>query len=243
MIERLASEPLMFPPGTCWSYGISTDVVGYLVEVLSGKPFDVYLRTNVFEPLGMEHTGFSVAPDDADRLAALYARTADGLEPVDDPATSPLLQPATYFSGAGGLVSTMGDYLRFAQMLLGNGSLGGTRVIGPRTLAHMLANHLPGNRTLSEHGGIPLGMSPGELNMDASGFGLGFSVRVHAGPGEVGSIGEYGWWGAFGTVFWVDPAEELSVIFLTQRQFGGTDGLLWGPVTPPIRPLVYGALT
>jgi CubicO group peptidase (beta-lactamase class C family) len=242
MIERLAGEPLMFAPGTRWSYGISTDVVGYLVEVLSGQTFDAYLRDHIFDPLGMPDTGFDVDPRAADRLAAVYAKTTGGLDLVDDPAESRLLEPATYFSGAGGLVSTVPDYLRFVRMLLGDGALDGERVIGRKTLRFMLENHLPAGRTLAEHGGMPPGTSPGELNMDANGFGLGFSVRVEAAPGAVGSLGEYGWWGAFGTIFWVDPREDLAVIFMTQRQLGLIGGGIWGPVTPPIRPLVYGAL-
>lgn len=241
-VEDLAGKPLQFAPGTRWSYGVSTDIVGHLVEVLSGSPFDAYLREQVFEPLGMRDTGFEVGRHDADRLAANYAMAEDGLELIDDPATSPLLEPATYFSGAGGLVSTMPDYVRFARMLLGRGELDGARVLGSRTLAFMLENHLPGGRTLAEHGGIPEGFGPAELNMEANGFGLGFSVRIRATPGEVGSIGEYGWWGAFGTVFWVDPVEELAVIVMTQRRFALAGGGLWGPVVAPIRPMVYAAL-
>ncbi len=242
MIERLAGEPLMFAPGTRWSYGISTDVVGYLVEVLSGKSFDVYLRDHIFDPLGMRDTGFSVAPQHADRLAASYEMGEHGLELVDDPERSPFLEPATYFSGAGGLASTMPDYVRFVRMLLAGGTLEGQRVIGRKSLQFMVQNHLPENRTLGEHGGIPAGLGPGELNMDANGFGLGFSVRIRAAAGEIGSLGEHGWYGAMGTLFWVDPAEALAVIFMSQRRFTLLGGALWGPVTPPIRPIVYAAL-
>ena len=115
-------------------------------------------------------------------------------------------------------------------------------MIGRTTLAYMLENHLPDNRTLGEHGGIPAGMGPVELNMDTNGFGLGFSVRIKATPGDIGSLGEHGWYGAMGTIFWVDPANELTVIFMSQRMFSLVGGALWGPVTPPLRPIVYSAL-
>ncbi len=242
MIERLAGEPLMFAPGTRWSYGISTDVVGYLVEVLSGKSFELYLRDHIFEPLGMHDTGFSLPRENAERLAASYAMGDKGLELLDDPEQSPLLEPATYFSGAGGLVSTMDDYQRFAQMLLGRGTIDGVRVIGRQTLHYMLENHLPENRTLGEQGGIPAGLGPGELNMDTNGFGLGFSVRIKATPGDIGSLGEHGWYGAMGTIFWVDPANDLAVIFMSQRMFSLLSAGLWGPVTAPLRQIVYSAL-
>ena len=242
MIERLAGETLLFAPGTRWSYGVSTDVVGYLVEVLSGKSFDVYLHDQIFEPLGMRDTGFSVAPEQADRLAASYGIGEGGLELLDDPDRSPLLEPATYFSGAGGLVSSIDDYLQFAQMLLGGGTLDGVRVIGRKTLAYMLENHLPDNRTFGEHGGIPVGFGPAELNMESNGFGLGFSVRIKATPGDIGSLGEHGWYGAMGTIFWVDPAEDLTAIFMSQRMFSMLGGALWGPVMLPLRPIVYSAL-
>jgi CubicO group peptidase (beta-lactamase class C family) len=214
MIEKLAELPLEFSPGTAWNYSVSTDVLGYLVEMISGKRFDEYLAQTIFEPLGMHDTGFTVPPDKLDRFAANYMRRPDKtLRLEDDPADSLYGRPRSFLSGGGGLVSTASDYLRFCRMCLGGGELDGARIVGRKTLELMTQNHLPGGRDLAE---TALGMFA-ETTYEGVGFGLGFSVTLDPVRAQrMGSAGEYAWGGAASTVFWIDPAEELIVIFMTQ---------------------------
>jgi len=213
-MEVLGRMPLVSHPGTRFHYGMSTDVVGRLVEVLSGQSFDDYLREQVFEPLGMVDTGFFVPEDQIHRFISNYFRTPD--EPlfrVDTPDAGRHSKPPQFLSGAGGLVSTLDDYLRFARMLLGGGELDGHRVIGRRTLEYMALNHLPGGQTLNDIGQDTFS----EVSLDGMGFGLGVAVVLD--PAELGamaSVGEYGWGGAASTVFWIDPVEDVAVVFLTQ---------------------------
>ncbi len=214
MVQKVAELPLEFSPGTRWNYSISTDVCGYLVEVISGMSFDEYLKKYIFEPLGMVDTGFHVPPDKVDRFAANYGRDASKkLQLTDDPATSAYLSPPTFFSGGGGLVSTIADYYRFCQMLLNGGELDSVRVLGPRTIEYMTMNHLPGNQDLTD-----LSISAfSETANEGVGFGLGFAVLIDLVKSQqVGSLGEYYWGGAASTIFWIAPAEDLIVIFLTQ---------------------------
>jgi len=233
--ELLADQPLKFQPGTRWNYGLSTDICARLVEIISGRRFDDYLAAEIFEPLGMTDTGFVVPDASAERFAACY-RYEQGHAPVlmDDPATSAYRRPHAYLSGAGGLVSTSGDYLRFCQMLLGKGELDGHRVIGRKTLELMAVNHLPGGTDL-EHlatGGF------GEAGFTGVGFGLGFAVgQGPAATGMAGSAGEYYWGGAASTAFWIDPVEDLAVIFMTQLMPSATY-----PFRAQLRALVYQAL-
>jgi CubicO group peptidase (beta-lactamase class C family) len=234
-VTLLADLPLKFHPGTRFNYGLSTDICGRLVEVLSGQPFDEYLDDHVFGPLGMVDTGFSVPGPAAGRLAACYLY-APGSEPtlLDDPTTSSYLRRRSYLSGAGGLVSTSGDYLRFCQMLLGEGQLDGERIIGRKTLELMTANHLPGGRDLAAFttGGF------GESGFEGVGFGLGFAVGLGpAATATVGSYGEYYWGGAASTAFWVDPVEDVAVVFMTQL----VPSTLY-PFRSQLRALVYQAL-
>lgn len=221
MCSYLADRPLRFHPGTRWLYSVSTDVCARLVEVMSGRRFDDYLRTEIFEPLGMEDTGFSVPDDKIDRLAANYARTADKrLVLVEDPETSGYRKERSFLSGGGGLVSTTADYLRFAQMLCNGGELDGARVLGPRTVRFMTLNHLPGGGQLRQFA-VP--GAYGEVGFDGMGFGL--TMAVSLGPaqtGVVGSPGEFMWGGAASTIFWVDPVESLVVVFMTQLMPSGT---------------------
>ncbi|MDJ0869169.1 MAG: serine hydrolase domain-containing protein [Myxococcota bacterium] len=214
MAQALSTLPLEFQPGTAWNYSVSTDIVGHLVELISGEPLDEFLRRHVFEPLGMVDTGFHVPDDKLDRFAACYERgPGKTLRLQDDPETSAYRQPPKLLSGGGGLVSTAADYLRFCRMLLGDGELDGTRLLGPKTLELMTANHLPGGCDLTE---VARGAFA-ETTYDGVGFGLGFSVSLDpAVAGVSGSIGEFAWGGAASTVFWVDPSEELIVLFLTQ---------------------------
>ncbi len=214
MIDTLANVPLEFSPGTRWNYSVASDVLGYLVEVMSGEPYDQYLRTRIFEPLGMKDTGFSVAEDAVGRFAANYSRGADKkLRVEDDPRNSIYLKPRTFFSGGGGLVSTAHDYLRFCRMLVNGGELDGVRILGRKTIELMTRNHLPNDEDLTRWA---LG-SFSETANEGYGFGLGFSINL--GPARtatIGSAGEYAWGGAASTIFWVDPAEQLVVILMTQ---------------------------
>ena len=220
MIDRLAEMPLKFSPGDNWNYGVSTDVCGYLVETISGQRFDEYLQEHIFNPLGMEDTGFDVPPEKIDRFAANYERGPDRkLRLLDDPATSNYARPQTFFSGGGGLVSTAHDYHRFCQMLLNGGELDGARLLGPKTIELMTMNHLPDGQDLSERA---LGTFSETAN-DGVGFGLGFAMIVDIPRTQnVGSLGEYYWGGAASTIFWIDPVEDMIVIFLTQFMPSGT---------------------
>jgi CubicO group peptidase (beta-lactamase class C family) len=231
----LADYPLKFQPGTKWNYGLSTDVCARLVEILSGEPFDRYLQANIFEPLGMVDSGFSVPEASAGRLAALYRYHRGGPPTLmEDPESSPYLRTRSYLSGAGGLVSTTDDYLRFCRMLLNGGELDGHRVIGRKTLELMTTNHLPDDGDLGDvaTGGF------GEAEFTGVGFGLGFAIGK--GPGATataGSPGEYYWGGAASTAFWVDPVEDLTVVFMTQLLPSVSY-----PIRPQLRALVYQAL-
>ena len=214
MIDGLAKIPLEFSPGTAWNYSVATDVLGYLVEVISGQPYDQFLQENIFGPLGMNDTGFQVPDSKAERFAACYARSrSKRLILQDDPETSPYRKEVTFFSGGGGLVSTASDYLRFCQMLLRGGELDGARILGPRTISYMSRNHLPGGKDLTQ-------MSQGafsETRYEGTGFGLGFSVTMDPAAAQVISTGgEFAWGGAASTAFWIDPTEEMIVIFMTQ---------------------------
>lgn len=215
MIEALATLPLEFSPGARWNYSVSTDVLAYLVEVISGMPYDEYLRTKIFEPLGMTDTGFHVPAEKIDRLAANYSRRPDkSLKLEDDGGEASIYaKPPTFFSGGGGLVSTAADYLRFCRMLQRGGELDGARIIGRKTLELMTKNHLPGGVDLTD---IAFG-NFAETTYEGVGFGLGFSVLLDQAKAQiVGSPGEFAWGGAASTAFWIDPSEELIVIFLTQ---------------------------
>ena len=212
-VEKLAEVPLRFDPGSRWMYSYSTDVCGYLVEAISGKSFDEYLREVIFEPLGMKDTAFFVPPEKHDRLAAGYRRAANkSLKLMDDPETSRYHEKPSFFSGGGGLVSTTADYARFCEMLRRGGELNGARILGPRTLRMMTQNHLTGGKSLAE---MAIGMYS-ETAYDAIGFGLGFAMTLDAvGAGSI-AAGDYYWGGAASTIFWVDPVEDLYVIFMTQ---------------------------
>jgi CubicO group peptidase (beta-lactamase class C family) len=235
MVATLAELPLEFSPGTRWNYSVSTDVVGHLIEVISGQRLDAYLREHVFEPLGMRDTGFVIAPEQGSRFAANYERQADGqLGLIDDPAQSQYRQ-CTFFSGGGGLVSTAGDYYRFTSMLRNRGELDGMRLLGRKTVELMTTNHLPGGQdltTLAEAGMFT------ETAYAGVGFGLGFSVmqsppRAHI----LGTPGEFAWGGAASTAFWIDPAEDLIVIFMTQLMPSSSY-----PLRRELRVLTYAAL-
>ena len=214
MVGKLARLPLLFSPGSRWNYSVSTDVLGYLVEVVSGQRFDEYLSEHILGPLGMRETGFHVPEGGRARFAANYRKRLDRTVALeDDPETSHYLEAPTFFSGGGGLVSTASDYHRFCQMLLGGGALDGVRIVSRKTLELMVQNYLPGGQDLAQ---VATG-SFSETANDGIGFGLGFAVTQDLGRRRGhGSIGEHYWGGAASTAFWVDPSEELAVVFLTQ---------------------------
>jgi len=212
-VEKLASVPLRYEPGQRWMYSLSTDVCGYLVETISGQPFDEYLQTNIFQPLGMTDTSFSVDKSNIPRFAANYLRNPDKtLKLVDDPENSTYLEKPSFFSGGGGLTSTMADYSRFCEMLRRCGTHHGHRILGSRTLELMTRNHLLDGKDLTQ---VALGTFS-ETAYEGVGFGLGFAMTLD--EVEAGTIGhsDYYWGGAASTIFWVDPVEDLFVIFMTQ---------------------------
>ncbi len=233
VVERAAALPLLAQPGSAWNYSIATDVIGHLVAVLSGQPFEQFLHERVIAPLGMVDTAFHVTPDRMPRFAANYARGDDGRATLlDDPITSRFTQPRAIASGGGGLVSTVGDYMRFCHMLLGRGALDGTRLLGRKTVGLMTTNHLGGDMA-----------SMGQARFSESsyagiGFGLGFSIMLDPAAAQiVGTPGEYAWGGAASTAFWIDPAEEMAVILLTQLTPSSTY-----PIRKELRVLTYSAL-
>ena len=221
MIDNLADKPLVFHPGTRWLYGLSTDVCGRLVEIISGQRFDDYLRSTIFDPLQMHDTAFHVPDSEIDRFAASYGRRKDKtLKLLDNPEKSAYREPPNFLSGGGGLVSTTEDYLRFCRMLLHGGELDGVRVLGRKTIELMSMNHLPGGGELREFA-LPGGY--GETGFDGVGFGL--TMAVGLGPvatQSVGSANDYYWGGAASTIFWIDPAEDLVAIFMTQLMPSGS---------------------
>jgi CubicO group peptidase (beta-lactamase class C family) len=236
MIDDLAKIPLEFSPGEAWNYSVSTDVIGYLVGKISGMPFEQFLKARIFNPLGMTDTDFFVPSEKAHRLAACYAANGKGgMKLQEDPAESPFLAPPSLISGGGGLCSTSADYLTFCRALLGGGELGGVRLIGPKTLALMTTNHLPGGRDLTEMSRSLFS----EATYAGVGFGLGFSVTMNPSQTLIpGSRGEYAWGGAASTSFWVDPAEQLITIFMTQLLPSSSY-----PVRRELRTMVYAAIT
>ncbi len=243
MIEKLATLPLEFSPGDAWNYSVSTDVLGYIVGKVSGVPFEVFLKERIFDPLGMVDTAFYVPQEKVSRFCACYAIGALGSKVVsgrgptlqDDPRTSPYLKPPSFISGGGGLVSTAADYMRFARMLLQGGELDGVRLLGPKTLALMTANHLPGGLDLPR---LSRSMFS-EASYEGVGFGLGFATTMTPAATLIpGSVGDFFWGGAASTFFWVDPREDLIVLFLTQLLPSSAH-----PVRRQLRTMVYSAIT
>jgi CubicO group peptidase (beta-lactamase class C family) len=233
--DAWAGLPLLFEPGHGWNYSVASDVLGRVVEVVSGQPLDRFFAERIFGPLGMADTGFWVEEAAAGKLAALYGADPGGGRPVRNDRLGGLaLRRPDCLSGGGGLVSTAADYHRFTRMLLGRGELDGVRVLGSRTLAYMARNHLPGGADL-ESFGRPLFA---ETTFDGVGYGLGFAVLLDPVANKVlSSAGELAWGGAASTFFWVDPAEQLSAIFLTQLMPSSAY-----PLRSQLRQLVYQAL-
>ena len=235
MCRRWGSLPLLFEPGTGWNYSVATDVLGRVVEVVTGQRLDEVFAEQVFAPLGMKETRWWVDAEDAGRLAALYAPhpTTGQAVRYDDLGNHAFTAP-TMLSGGGGLISTAADYARFTSMLVRGGELDGERLLGPRTLAYMTRNHLPGGSTLAALG---RGMFA-ETAYEGVGFGLGFGVAVDpVGMKVTTTPGEHTWGGLASTAFWVDPAEQLTAHFYTQLVPSATY-----PIRTELRQLVYAAL-
>jgi CubicO group peptidase (beta-lactamase class C family) len=224
-IDDLATFPLAFQPGTRWQYSVGIDVAARLIEAISGQKLSVFLQEQLFEPLAMRDTGFEVAPEKQNRLAAMYGRP-DVIDPaqtmrssleawrngvnarLDVSASYPVASNGRFARGGHGLFSTTGDYFRFAQMMANGGELEGKRILGRMTLSLMHSNCLPASLLPIEIGGAPLA---------GYGFGLGSRVAMDvAQTGAPGSVGEYGWSGAAKTHFWVDPKEQVVALFMTQ---------------------------
>ena len=235
MVDTLAELPLEFSPGTRWNYSVATDVLGHLVEVISGQRFDVYLREQILQPLGMHDTGFTVAEAQLARFACNYGRQRDGsLQCIDAPQRSEYRE-RSFFSGGGGLVSTAEDYFRFTAMLRNRGELDGIRLLGRKTVELMTMNHLPGGEDLTHL--AQAGMFT-ETAYAGVGFGLGFSVMQDPSRAQIlGTPGEFAWGGAASTAFWVDPHEDLIVIFMTQLMPSSSY-----PLRRELRTLTYAAL-
>ena len=230
-VEILSTLPLEFSPGDKWNYSVSTDVLGYLVEVISGMKLEEYFKANIFEPLEMVDTSFSCPEEKLDRLASLYEHIPDN-EPrlLEIPFLNTKMA-----SGGGGLFSTMNDYHNFCSMLLHQGEFNGKRLIGRKTLELMTVNHLPNNQDLTEMSESAFSETP----YAGVGFGLGFSVMLDPAKSQTTSdIGEYGWGGAASTVFMINPKEEMFIIFLTQLLPSSTY-----QVRRELRSIIYSALS
>ncbi len=225
--EIFAAQPLLFQPGAEWNYSVATDVLGRLIEVIAGEPFDDVLRRWIFEPLGMTDTAFGGG--DPARTAALYTV---GLQRADELAAS--VDRPVFPSGGGGLTSTLADYHRFTEFLRRFGELDGVRLLGDRTVRLMATNHLPGGVDLTAYGRPLFPEAP----LDGVGFGLGFSVVLDPVATHThGSRGEFAWGGAASTAFWVDPVEDVTAVLMTQLMPSSTY-----PLRPQLRQLVYSAL-
>jgi CubicO group peptidase (beta-lactamase class C family) len=231
LTERIANLPLMFHPGEKWHYSVSTDVVGYLIEVLSDKPLADFLQEKIFDPLGMVDTAFHIDPSKLSRFCTLYGKTPDSdFGVLDLPNSSDYLPPVALHSGGSGLVSTTSDYLLFAQCILNKGELNGVRLLGPRTVTLMTCNHLPAAL-------LPISFE-GTEPMLGMGYGLGFGVMLDtAQTGMMGSVGDHGWGGYAETFFWIDPQEEIIAILMSQYQPSQTY-----PIRKEFRTAVYQAL-
>ena len=207
-IQKLAKIPLKHQPGSAWEYSVSVDVQGRLIEVLSGNDLATYLEERLFDPLDMRDTGFTVPKDKAGRFVQMYSKTEDetGIEPSPAERSEGYFDyESRWFSGGGGLVSTTRDYLRFCQMLLNGGELDGRRILSRKTIELMTTDHVEGVRRAST------------VLSDGYGFGLDFAVHIDkAGSGLNGSLGEYNWGGLAGTIFWIDPAEDLIGLYMIQ---------------------------
>ena len=255
LVQRLANLPLICQPGTAWNYSVSTDVLGRLVEIWSGKSLAEFFATRLLQPLQMTHTGFHVADEHKAQFASLYAPPSGaalsavaastgkasaagaretGLRLQESAEDSRFLEPTQLYSGGGGLTGTIGDYARFCQMLLNGGELDGERLLGRKTVEYMRLNHLPDNKDMAAMG-QPVWS---ETSYDGIGFGLGWAVVIDPVKAHiVTSVGEHHWGGAASTFFWLDPAEDLFAVFFTQLMPSSTY-----PIRRELRARVYQSL-
>ena len=236
LVERLGTIPLLYQPGTKWHYSIAADVLGRLIEVTSGQPFDQFLAERIFQPLGMIDTGFYVPAEKIDRLAGMYGpKPTGGLQTIDAPeggtghiSKTSFIKEPRFLSAGGGLVSTASDFARFCLMLSGKGTLSGKRLMKAESVELMTRNHLPQHL-------IPLDKKP-EDRYGGLGFGLGVSVRVQQTDWVPASqIGEYGWIGGTSTEFWISPRDELVAITLAQH-------IPFSALSHTVKPMVYAAI-
>ena len=246
-ISRLAKLPLIFQPGSRWNYSVSTDILGRLVEIWSGMSLQKFFQERIFYPLGMVDCGFHVKPAENHRFAALYdavgsaglgqsnaGRKPKGIALRESSTDSVFLEPAAFFSGGGGLIGTMQDYARFCQMLLNRGQLDGKRLLGRKTVDYMRLNHLPENRDMAAMGQAVWS----ETTYEGIGFGLGWAVVIDPVKAQMmTSVGEHHWGGAASTFFWIDPDEDLYVIYLSQLLPSSAY-----PIRRELRSLVYQTL-
>jgi len=237
MIAQLEKLPLEYSPGQAWIYSVATDVAGYLVQLVSGRRYGDFVRENILAPLEMIDTDFQVSENGRDRFAACYMLRDGKLDLFDDPRD--WFAPPKLESGGGGLAGTAADYLRFCRMLLNKGELDGVRLLSPKTVALMTANHLPDNKEIAD-------LSPAADAFNESGYrgiGFGLGVAVTLDPvrvGIAGSRGEFAWGGMASTAFFVDPAEDMAVIFMTQAI---VDTARRVRLRRDLRTLIYGAMT
>ncbi len=258
MINTLKDVPLEFSPSTAWNYSVSTDVIGHLIEIISGKSFDEFLKENIFKKLNMNDTDFFVPKEKLNRFTANYLfNMGEPMDPsgalplrkvdrhsiesgnpilIDDPQMSLYHRKPSFLSGGGGLVSTLDDYMNFSTMLLNNGMFKDQQILSKKTIDLMTSNHLAGNKDLisSSHAD-----TASETTLAGVGFGLGFQILINPAKNQINSsIGEYGWGGAASTTFWIDPSENLITIFLTQLIPSTTYN-----IRRELRTLVYSSLT
>ena len=243
MIAQLEQLPLEFAPGTAWNYSVATDVVGYLVEKISGMRFGDFVRERILKPLGMPDTDFYVPAEKQARLASCYVSRLGKLVLYDDGQKSTYAAPPPLESGGGGLAGTAGDYLRFCRMLLGGGALPkengkeAVRLLSPKTVALMTMNHLPGGKEMTDL--MPSTTAFNESGYSGVGFGLGVAVTTNLSRAALpGTVGEYSWGGAAATYFFCDPKEDMAVIFMTQV-LGMPERVR---LRRELRTLVYGAM-
>ena len=232
--DKLGRVPLLYDPGQRWCYSLATDVCGALVEIISGQPFEVFLQERILQPLGMVDTGFRVTDEQVDRFAACYMRLPDKrLILEDDPQTSHYRHKRNFFSGGGGLVGTTRDYMAFCEMLRQGGQHKGYQLLWRRTLELMTANHLLGGQSLAQ---MALGAFSETANAGV-GFGLGFASTLDEVASASVGAGDFYWGGRASTIFWVDPEEDLQVIFMTKLIPSSTFNF-----RGQLKNIVYGAL-
>jgi CubicO group peptidase (beta-lactamase class C family) len=239
MIAQLEKLPLEFSPGDAWIYSVAIDVVGYLAERVSGQSFAPFVRERILAPLKMVDTDFQLAAGKRHRFAACYILKDGKLDLFDDPQNSPWFSAPRLESGGGGLVGTAGDYLRFCRMLLNKGALDGVRLLSPKTVQLMTSNHLPGLAEIADLS--PVSDAFNESGYRGIGFGLGVAVTLDpAKVGIPGTAGEFAWGGMASTAFFVDPKEDMAVVFMTQAI---VDTARRVRLRRDLRSLIYGAMT